>query len=521
MKIIEAKSKIRLKRPAVLFALIFAFSAYFCAKGAFFVPLFLSIVSCIASAVASFLSKKRFVAILLFAAFFLFYPVIYLSTSRFFAEKIFVDNVSDTKAQAIVFDKTEYGDKTVLYAVSDGQKFAVVYDGNIYCDLYDEIFVEGYAFDFFDEENATFYTKDLPKKETALSKGCLFGIYANNIQNYGRIDAEKRSLSHNFHFYLKDNMKKGFDHFLSTDTFSIATALLTGDRSYLSSSVNENFKRSGLIALLCISGLHVVISSTFLVYILKLLKAKKSVQTIILLLFLGYVATVTGFRGAILRACIMSGIFYLSRLFEKHKDPFSVLSVAFIVISLLDPFSVFDLSTVLSFLAMAGIVFSSVCHDGFFEDREAVFYKIKRQILSGIYATCFAAIPIVEMFGGISVISPISNLFASVIFAPLMFLLVACAILCFLPPPIFSILAFIPQFLIFLLERTARFFASVPYTYTEFSLPNFIVAAFGVFFIVFLLSAGFLKNKAVMISGYASFMLSNILVLALFVLSYL
>ncbi len=521
-----AKSTTVLKRPTVLFALFFILSAIFCAKELVFIPVFASIALAVAAVIVAFRSSSATVSVLyILLSFFLICPALFLSVGKHSTYmKLSDDQI--IHSQAVVQSKTEMYDKTVLYVTLSDEKYsdvkaAVIYDTAFSPTTFDSVEIEGFVFNFDDREQAEFYTGGFPSKEKALSKGCTVGIYAKSITNLGRIPKNERSLLHDYYFYVNDNLKQCFENIGSVDTFSYASALLTADRSYLSDNALDAFTRSGLVAVLCISGLHVVISSEFLEFILKKLRIPKALRTAILIAFLGFIMVITGGQGSVMRAAIMSIIFHIARTLNFHTDTFSTLATSFIVVALSNPFCIFDTSTQLSFLAMTGIVFSSVAKNGSFEERHRIYYKLKRSLSASLHAQTFAAVPVLGMFGGISLISPFSNLFVSLFFSPLMFGLVMCAFLCFLPVPLLSVMTFIPRCLIALLEFCAKIFARIPFSYATFSLPNLAVYCFWTLFLVFLLSVAFLKSKEIIFTGFCCFLFNQAVTLSLYVLSFI
>lgn len=521
-----AKNMKGLKRPVVLFAIIFAFSAFLCSKGLVVAAFFASLALASAAAVFSFCSKLRAASVFcLLLSFFVIYPAITLSVSKYRANMAF-ENESSVSVQAVVQDKTEMYNKTVLYVTLSGNncrglRTAVVFDENFACELFDKLEIDGIPFGFENQKETEFYTQGYPTKEKALSKGCVSGIYAKDIKNLGRIPKNERSILHNYYFYINDNLKKSFKSLGSVDTFSYATALLTGDRSYLSGKTVDNFTHSGLVAILCISGLHVVISTEFLNFFLKKLQIKKTVSSFIIIAFLSFLVIITGFRGSVMRAAVMSIFFYLAQITGKRIDPISPLFAAFVAVSLANPFCIFDAGTLLSFLAMTGLVFSQIAKDNYFEERKGLYAAARNSLSASVHVQTFAAFPIIKMFGGFSLVSPFSNLFVSTFFAPLMFMLVLCAFLCFLPSSLLSVLAFIPRCLIALLEESAKVFASIPFSYAMFSLPDIAIYAFSALFLAFLLSAAFFKNKYLLITGFSCFVLTNAVTISLFVLSFI
>jgi len=524
-----AKNIISLKRPGVLFAIFFVFSAFLCAKGLYIVAAICALAAVLAAAVFLFVAKNKFSIFCFLLACCLICPVFHLLLGSRRAEKMLsdTDNENTTKMHAIVEDKSVYYNKTVLYVslLQSGKnatdaKAVVVYNKIIPCEVYDEIEFSGISFSYLNKSQVMQFTGGFPSKEKALSEGCYIGVCANELTRLGRIESGKRNIVHNYYYYIKDNLQTVFSSFGGVDTFSYAMALLTGDRSHFSQSVFDVFTRSGLIAILCISGLHVVITSAFIEFFLKKLHFSKKLQAIAMIFFLLFIMTITGFRGSVVRATIMSMCFYFSELSGRHYDNFSVLAVSFIAISVANPFCIFDTSTLLSYLAMTGLVFAGTSRDSYFNNTSTLFYKLKNTINASVYAQTFAAIPVVTMFGGISIISPISNLAASFFFPILMYFLVLCAFLCFLPTPLLSILAFVPKVFIYLLDLCAKVFASVPFSYASFHIPPFSIYMFVAMFLIFLLSCVFLEKKFIVYSGFCNLIVTLSVVISLFALSF-
>ena len=523
-----AKSITSVKRPSVLFAIFFVFSAFLCANGMYLVAAVCALVAVLAATALFFVAKNRASVFCFFLAFCLFYPIFHLSLGFRGVEKMLSDNNETIQMRAIVEDKSTNYNKTVLYVslLPDGKnkpgtKAVVVHNKMVQCEIYDEIEFSGTPFSFLNKNEVARFTGGFPSKEKALSKGCCLGINAGDLTRLGRIESGKRNIIHNYYFYINDNLKKVFSSFGGVDAFSYAMALLTGDRSHFSQNVYDVFTRSGLIAILCISGLHVVITSAFVEFFLKKLRVPKKLQSFAILFFLVFLMTITGFRGSVMRAAIMSMCFQLSKMSGRHYDSFSVLAISFMVICVANPFCIYDTGTLLSFLAMTGLIFAQTASDNYLVDTSTAFYKIKTTANASIFAQTFAAVPVLTMFGGISLISPISNLAASLFFPALMYFLVLCAFLCFLPAPLLSVLAFVPRALIYLLDLCAKAFASIPYSYAKFSLPPFSIYLFGVLFFIFLLTCAFFEKRFIVFSGFCNLIFTLSVVISLFALSFI
>jgi len=125
--------------------------------------------------------------------------------------------------------------------------------------------------------------------------------------------------------------------------------------------LTERGKRSGIYHLLVVSGLHL----TFLVLFLRILfipfrnlnnrypKFFPSVSLLVLWLYAG----ITGFNIPVVRAVLMMSFFFLGEILEQEINGFQSISFAAILVLLLNPLNLFDVSFQLSFAATAGILF--------------------------------------------------------------------------------------------------------------------------------------------------------------------
>lgn len=146
----------------------------------------------------------------------------------------------------------------------------------------------------------------------------------------------------------------------------IYRALLIGDRAGLRPREEELFKATGIYHILAISGLHLslVASSLFVVFywlsrrsssLMLHLSAKKLSLLLTIPPLCGY-ALLAGAGTPVLRSLIMVVLFILSFCVERRHSGFTTLSVAALIILLLNPLSLFTTSFQLSFAAVASLI---------------------------------------------------------------------------------------------------------------------------------------------------------------------
>lgn len=149
---------------------------------------------------------------------------------------------------------------------------------------------------------------------------------------------------------------------LDPENSALLTAFLTGDREFLSESTLEEFRRSGMMHALALSGLHVGIIYSILSFLFSALggfPASRKVRSSLVVVCLWPYALLTGMGTSIFRAVVMATVYEAAVLLEREKCPSSALALSAVIVTLTDPSAPSSLSFQLSFGAMLGIV---VCY---------------------------------------------------------------------------------------------------------------------------------------------------------------
>ncbi len=141
--------------------------------------------------------------------------------------------------------------------------------------------------------------------------------------------------------------------------FAILSAMTLGDKSMLSKQNRTVFSQAGVSHILALSGLHLGIVMTFLLMFLRPLRFSRSTQCITTLLCISFVwifAYLTGFSVSIVRSAIMVSLFLLLSLRGEGYSSFNNVVVAALLILLVSPVSLMDISFQLSFLSVGALV---------------------------------------------------------------------------------------------------------------------------------------------------------------------
>lgn len=146
----------------------------------------------------------------------------------------------------------------------------------------------------------------------------------------------------------------------SSDEVAIAKALAIGDKSMLSSALKSQYKASGAMHLLALSGLHVGVVYAFLNAVLTILgnsRVAKAVKRTVILASLWTFAVISGLSSSICRAVTMITIYEICGMLGADRDMLRSLAISALLICLFNPDTPFAIGFQLSYSAVAGIYF--------------------------------------------------------------------------------------------------------------------------------------------------------------------
>ncbi len=140
---------------------------------------------------------------------------------------------------------------------------------------------------------------------------------------------------------------------------AVLTALITGNRSLLSSHTKEAYKNAGAIHVLALSGLHIGIISGLLNCFLFLLDRTlflRKIKLFICSLCLMAYALITGFSPSVQRATIMIITHKVIDMSRRKKGKWDVMLLSAAIIIILDPSQLLKPGFQLSYAAVFGII---------------------------------------------------------------------------------------------------------------------------------------------------------------------
>lgn len=157
---------------------------------------------------------------------------------------------------------------------------------------------------------------------------------------------------------IRDTLHSGMDE----TPASVATALLTGDRSGIDEGLYDNIRAGGIAHIFAVSGLHVGAMFAFCAWLVersKRLKSRTLLRFILVAVVLLFYAGICGFTSSVLRALVICLVGYAARLLLLTRDFLQSIGATAIVVLLISPVSLMNIGFQLSFAACLGIALLS------------------------------------------------------------------------------------------------------------------------------------------------------------------
>lgn len=173
---------------------------------------------------------------------------------------------------------------------------------------------------------------------------------------------------------------------LSNDEhFATASAMVLGNREHISDELQSAFAETGAVHVLAVSGLHVGIIIMLFSLMMRRIGShstqnKKMAKFVVLVAVVTAYTFITGASPAVVRAALMFSALLFGRLWYNHTNIFNILAFSAILILIYDPYYLFHLGFLFSYLALSSIVFFQPIFlrwsESIYETKSALGYRI-------------------------------------------------------------------------------------------------------------------------------------------------
>ncbi len=144
-----------------------------------------------------------------------------------------------------------------------------------------------------------------------------------------------------------------------TLTSSYMQAFILGDKSNIDADIYQSFQNNGVTHLFAVSGMHVSFLVMALNNLLKKLKLKDNKINLIIILFLAFYMFLIGFTASVVRASLLYIFLLINKKFNLRLPTIIVLYLLFLILVIINPFYVYDLGFIYSFLTSFGLILFS------------------------------------------------------------------------------------------------------------------------------------------------------------------
>lgn len=274
------------------------------------------------------------------------YPYYSVSNIMYFNNEVRVEGiVSDYVSDNNTYIKFVLDDCLIEY---DGKVYESKYKISVYADVYNEISLGDKL-----TINKCILNKYSISKASDLAKLCK-GIGYQTYVSSGDTVRTPNDIS--LRDQIKNKTKYNLDKNLNEDNAIISYAMLFGDKEGLSENLEDSFSYAGISHILAVSGLHVGVLASAILFILKKIKMNKYVRFEILSAILIFYAYLCSYSPSVCRSAIMTMLLALCGIFQIEYDQLSSLSIAGIIMLIFRPLNLLSLSFQLSYLSVFAII---------------------------------------------------------------------------------------------------------------------------------------------------------------------
>lgn len=186
------------------------------------------------------------------------------------------------------------------------------------------------------------------------------GIYLSAfVKDASEIAVLERNDPLSFFNFFREMICAKIDALYSSPKYSgLQKAIMVGESSDLDEAIMREFRISGAVHVLSISGFHVAVVALSIQYLLGVFgnSLPRFLHMILLLSSIWLFVILAGLGPSAFRSGLMFSLFFIGKLARRGLTSYQVIGFAGVILLVIDPLSIYDLGFQLSFAAVWGIV---------------------------------------------------------------------------------------------------------------------------------------------------------------------
>lgn len=216
--------------------------------------------------------------------------------------------------------------------------------------------------------------------------------------------------------YITEKIKKISEN---KKIYGVTVAVIIGDKSKLPDDVKKGFQYTGTAHIIVISGLHIGLIMLSIIKIAEIIKLKYRNKYIFAIFILTIYCMIVGFTPSVARSYIMGSIYILSKIMWEKAEMEKSFWIAYLIILIFNPSTLYSLSFQLSFGAVFALVYIYELvkneKDNFFVELLKMSFIIQT-VLAPFFIIYFGTIPLLSIFANIVAI-PLGTVMIQLMFS--------------------------------------------------------------------------------------------------------
>lgn len=241
----------------------------------------------------------------------------------------------------------------------------------------------------------------------------------------GKILGYKGQFLNKFRKYISNIFDELF--IVNKNLHFFAQGGILGEKGSGNKELSEKFKYTGLAHLVVISGTHIGLVIMGIVQLFDVINLQYRLKYVLALLILTLYCATVGFTPGVTRAYIMGAMMILARIIFEEEDVKKSLNISLIIILVLNPYSIFDISLQMSYMAVLSIVYVYPPIEKYFKKYvDKINGDIKKNIVNLLILSLTIQITSIPVFLYYFEKLPLFSFLLNVVGVPLGTILVQC-----------------------------------------------------------------------------------------------
>ena len=273
---------------------------------------------------------------------------------------------------------------------------------------------------------------------------------------------------------LKNLFIDSIERLINEPEVGLGKGLLLGVKSSLGEETEENFRRTGIIHIVVLSGYNVMLVVAFILFCFSFFMSLRSRLVAGVLAIIAF-ALIVGLSATVVRASIMASLVLFAQAFGKQYDVLKALIFAGLIMVIINPYLLlYDIGFQLSFMATLGLILLVPKFETNFIKNENLFQA--RDFILATVSTQIAVLPLLLFhIGEISLISVLVNLLVLPMVPVSMLLTFLAGVIGFFSITLGTLVGLLASFSLEYILYLANTFGSLPFA--AVGVPEFSASA--------------------------------------------